>query len=220
MGCSAEASGSNSRSPPTRGVAYLVVLGAVLVLAAAVWQAGRRGRRGLRADRVGDAQVGAAQVGAVQVGTAQVGAAQGRRRSGRRGPGWRRSGRRGSGWRLPGGRRRAAKSTRLAGRCAKAVLAYLSSYTHCVAISNRRLIAADAGAVTFKIKDCRIDGTGVPQTSCAPGRASQENSLPMGRDCRYEQNWTGGFRGGLFGGRGLGKVSGDAARRRGRQSSS
>jgi hypothetical protein len=40
----------------------------------------------------------------------------------------------------------------------KAVLAYLSRYTHRVAISNRRLIAADAKTVTFKVKDYRIDG--------------------------------------------------------------
>jgi hypothetical protein len=39
-------------------------------------------------------------------------------------------------------------------------LAYLSRYTHRVAISNRRLIAADAKAVTFKVKDYRIDGPG------------------------------------------------------------
>src|SRR5947208_4732637 len=42
----------------------------------------------------------------------------------------------------------------------KAVLAYLSRYTHRVAISNRRLIAADAKTVTFKVKDYRIDGGG------------------------------------------------------------
>ena len=42
----------------------------------------------------------------------------------------------------------------------KAVLAYLSRYTHRVAISNRRLIAADAKTVTFKVKDYRIDGRG------------------------------------------------------------
>jgi hypothetical protein len=41
-----------------------------------------------------------------------------------------------------------------------AVLAYLSRYTHRVAISNRRLIAADAASVTFKVKDYRIDGPG------------------------------------------------------------
>jgi len=40
----------------------------------------------------------------------------------------------------------------------KAVLAYLSRYTHRVAISNRRLIAADATTVTFKVKDYRING--------------------------------------------------------------
>ena len=40
----------------------------------------------------------------------------------------------------------------------KAVLAYLSRYTHRVAISNSRLIAADATAVTFKVKDYRVEG--------------------------------------------------------------
>jgi hypothetical protein len=42
----------------------------------------------------------------------------------------------------------------------KAVLAYLSRYTHRVAISNRRLIAADATSVTFKVKDYRVEGPG------------------------------------------------------------
>jgi hypothetical protein len=42
----------------------------------------------------------------------------------------------------------------------KAVLAYLSRYTHRVAISNRRLISADARSVTFKVKDYRIEGPG------------------------------------------------------------
>jgi hypothetical protein len=37
---------------------------------------------------------------------------------------------------------------------------YLSRCTHRVAISNRRLIAADSKAVTFKVKDYRIDGPG------------------------------------------------------------
>jgi len=40
------------------------------------------------------------------------------------------------------------------------VLAYLSRYTHRVAISNRRLIAANASGVTFKYKDYRIKGPG------------------------------------------------------------
>lgn len=40
----------------------------------------------------------------------------------------------------------------------EAVLAYLSRYTHRVAISNRRLIKADAKSVTFRVKDYRIDG--------------------------------------------------------------
>jgi Putative transposase len=38
------------------------------------------------------------------------------------------------------------------------VLAYLSRYTHWVAISNSRLLAADANSVTFKVKDSRIEG--------------------------------------------------------------
>src|SRR5439155_5696146 len=42
----------------------------------------------------------------------------------------------------------------------EAVLAYLSHYTHRVAISNRRLIAADASGVTFKYKDYRIKWPG------------------------------------------------------------
>jgi hypothetical protein len=41
----------------------------------------------------------------------------------------------------------------------KAVLAYLSRYTHRVAISNGRLIAADRNGVTFKYKDDRVDGS-------------------------------------------------------------
>jgi len=40
----------------------------------------------------------------------------------------------------------------------KSVLAYLSRYTHRVAISNRRIIKADANDVTFRYKDYRSDG--------------------------------------------------------------
>ena len=40
------------------------------------------------------------------------------------------------------------------------MLAYLSRYTHRVAISNSRLIAADATGVTFSYKDYRIKGPG------------------------------------------------------------
>src|SRR5208283_845882 len=40
----------------------------------------------------------------------------------------------------------------------QAVLAYLSRYTHRVAISNSRLIALDQANVTFKWKDYRIEG--------------------------------------------------------------
>ena len=40
----------------------------------------------------------------------------------------------------------------------KQVLAYLSRYTHRVAISNSRLVKADATGVTFKIKNYRVEG--------------------------------------------------------------
>ena len=40
------------------------------------------------------------------------------------------------------------------------VLRYLSRYTHRVAISNRRLVAADANAIAFRWKDYRIDRPG------------------------------------------------------------
>ena len=40
------------------------------------------------------------------------------------------------------------------------VLAYLSRYTHRVAISNRRLVSFDDAGVTFNCKDYRIEGPG------------------------------------------------------------
>ena len=42
----------------------------------------------------------------------------------------------------------------------EAVLRYLARYTHRVAISNRRLVAADNGGVAFRWKDYRIEGPG------------------------------------------------------------
>ena len=47
------------------------------------------------------------------------------------------------------------------------VLAYLSRYTHRVAISNSRLIAADATGVTFSYKDYWIEGPGRYKTMTA-----------------------------------------------------
>ena len=38
------------------------------------------------------------------------------------------------------------------------VLRYLSRYTHRVAISNRRLVAADSEAIAFRWKDYRLNG--------------------------------------------------------------
>ena len=50
------------------------------------------------------------------------------------------------------------------------MLAYLARYTHRVAISNSRLIAADEKGVTFKYKDYRIEGPGRYKTmTLAPG---------------------------------------------------
>jgi hypothetical protein len=40
------------------------------------------------------------------------------------------------------------------------VLRYLSRYTHRVAISNRRLVAANDGAIAFRWKDYRVSGPG------------------------------------------------------------
>ena len=40
----------------------------------------------------------------------------------------------------------------------KTVLAYLSRYTHRIAISNRRLVRNDANGVAFRYKDYRVDG--------------------------------------------------------------
>ena len=40
----------------------------------------------------------------------------------------------------------------------QAVLAYLSRYTHRVAIANSRLIACDRASVTFRWKDYRAEG--------------------------------------------------------------
>ncbi len=50
----------------------------------------------------------------------------------------------------------------------EAVLAYLSRYTHRVAISNRRLISADERGVTFRWKDYRIEGPGRYTTMTLP----------------------------------------------------
>jgi Putative transposase len=64
------------------------------------------------------------------------------------------------------------------------VLAYLARYTHRVAISNRRLIKADATSVTFTFKDYRIDGPGRCKTmTLAPGefiRRFMLHALPKG----------------------------------------
>lgn len=52
----------------------------------------------------------------------------------------------------------------------EAVLAYLSRYTHRVAISNHRLIALDKAGVTFRYKDYRRDG------------ADRKRSMTLGPD--------------------------------------
>ena len=50
----------------------------------------------------------------------------------------------------------------------EAVLAYLSRYTHRVAIANSRLLAFDGKAVAFKWKDYRIEGPGRYKTMTLP----------------------------------------------------
>ena len=50
----------------------------------------------------------------------------------------------------------------------KAVLAYLSRYTHRVAISNRRLIRMDEHGVTFRWKDYRLSGHARRKTMTVP----------------------------------------------------
>ena len=50
----------------------------------------------------------------------------------------------------------------------EAVLAYLARYTHRVAISNSRLVAADEKGVTFNFKDYRVEGPGRYKTMTLP----------------------------------------------------
>jgi hypothetical protein len=50
----------------------------------------------------------------------------------------------------------------------KAVLAYLSRYTHRVAISNSRLVSADQRGVTFRWKDYRVNGPERTKTMTLP----------------------------------------------------
>jgi hypothetical protein len=52
----------------------------------------------------------------------------------------------------------------------EAVLAYLSRYTHRVAISNARLIAFDKTGVTFKWKDYRAKGRDKAKVMTLPAR--------------------------------------------------
>ena len=69
----------------------------------------------------------------------------------------------------------------------EAVLAYLSRYTHRVAISNHRLVSADAGTVAFRWKDYRIKrGDPLPAVVCtnhkdeghAPAHGRVHSPLP------------------------------------------
>jgi len=46
----------------------------------------------------------------------------------------------------------------------EAALAYLARYSHCVAISNSRLVSLDERGVTFRYKDYRRDGRAWPRT--------------------------------------------------------
>ena len=59
----------------------------------------------------------------------------------------------------------------------KAVLAYLSRYTHRVAISNRRLIRMDEQGVTFRWKDYRLSGHARRKTMTVPAEEFMSRSL-------------------------------------------
>ena len=65
------------------------------------------------------------------------------------------------------------------------VLAYLSRYTHRVAISSSRLIAANATGVTFSYKDYRIEGPGrYKSMTLNPGEfQSHRAHAAIGFDC-------------------------------------
>ena len=69
----------------------------------------------------------------------------------------------------------------------EAVLAYLSRYTHRVAISNHRLISADADTVAFRWKDYRIKRGDRMKVMCLPTaefiRRVLIHVLPMGFHC-------------------------------------
>jgi len=58
-----------------------------------------------------------------------------------------------------------------------AVLAYLSRYTHRIAISNSRLTRVDAQGVTFKVKDYRINGPGRFKTMGFMGNGSRATNV-------------------------------------------
>ncbi len=55
----------------------------------------------------------------------------------------------------------------------RAVLAYLSRYTHRIAISNSRLIRMDDQGVTFRVKDYRVTGPGRQPRSTSRARLGQ-----------------------------------------------
>ena len=82
----------------------------------------------------------------------------------------------------------------------QAVLAYLSRYTHRVAISNRRLISADETGVTFNWKDYRIEGPASLQDhDAAHGRvhpplpdARAAQGLPSHPSLRAVRQWQPG----------------------------
>jgi hypothetical protein len=65
----------------------------------------------------------------------------------------------------------------------EAVLAYLSRYTHRVAISNTRLVSADAATVAFRWKDYRIKYGG-PATRDAARHGRVHPPVPDPRAAR------------------------------------
>jgi hypothetical protein len=71
----------------------------------------------------------------------------------------------------------------------EAVLAYLSRYTHRVAIANSRLIAIDDAGVTFRWKDYHFDLV-VMGCGDTAGRTNLANQItPLAKPRRNDKNW-------------------------------
>jgi hypothetical protein len=67
----------------------------------------------------------------------------------------------------------------------QAVLAYLSRYTHRVALANSRLIACDHNGVTFKWRDYRVEGPARYKVMTLATGSSSAASSEIHSECTY-----------------------------------